>query len=76
MPVIHHRPRAVRDTIARNIVKNGKYAVIDVANDPPTVIDADLTKEEWLTVLTAVTEFCEINYVSVTDPIKRALERS
>ena len=76
MPVRRGLPPQVRNTVANNIIKNGRYALVNIAVEPPVVIDCDLTKEEWVQVLTAVTEFCEINYASVQEPIKRALARS
>ena len=66
-------PKKVRDVVARNIVAQGQFVLVNMEKDPPLVIETGLSVDEWGNVLDAILKHLKLKEPKLTEQIEKAL---
>ena len=68
--VLHKK---VRDVVARNVINEGKFVLVNCAKDPLLVIESGLSVDEWGSVLDAILSHLKLKTPQLTLAVEAAL---
>lgn len=73
MPARTQLPKKVRDVVARNILNEGKFVLVNCAKDPLLVVETGLSVDEWGNVLEAMMEYLKLKDPQLKERMEEAL---